>query len=158
LTELSAVCRGLRARLWQGPRLTCAAAGLRCPDTRAAFANCAVPAGAPMRSLVAIPVFNEERYLARVLSEVRRYTGDVLVIDDGSTDATPDLLRDLRPLCVIRHSTNLGYGRSLIDAFAFAAGRGYDWVVTMDCDDQHEPARIPDFLAAARRGLADIIS
>ncbi len=111
-----------------------------------------------MRVLVAIPVFNEERYLPRVLSEVRRYASDVLVVDDGSTDTTPDLLRGLRPTAVIRHGKNLGYGQSLIDAFAFAAGRRYDWIITMDCDDQHEPSRIPEFVAEAERGEADIVS
>lgn len=111
-----------------------------------------------MRLLVAIPVFNEERYLPRVLSEVRRYASDVLVVDDGSSDATPELLRELRPTAVIRHAKNLGYGQSLIDAFAFAAGRRYDWIITMDCDDQHEPSRIPDFVAEAERGEADIVS
>lgn len=111
-----------------------------------------------MKTLVAIPVFNEERYLRDVLSKVSHYARDVLVVDDGSTDATPDLLRELQPLAVIRHSTNMGYGRSLIDAFSFAASRGYDWVITMDCDDQHEPARIPHFLSAARRGNTDIVS
>jgi len=111
-----------------------------------------------MRVLVAIPVFNEDRYIVAVLDRVHRFASDVLVIDDGSTDATPDLLRDARPLAVIRHARNLGYGRSLIDAFAFAQGRRYDWVVTMDCDDQHEPDAIPRFVAEAQAGGCDIVS
>ena len=48
--------------------------------------------------------------------------------------------------------------KSLIDAFAFAAERGYDWVITIDCDHQHEPARIPAFVAEAAREDADVIS
>lgn len=110
-----------------------------------------------MRTLVAIPVYNEERYVARVVTSVLEYADDVLVIDDGSTDRTPALLAGL-PVHVIRHSGNQGYGRSLIDAFAYAAGRGYDWVVTMDCDEQHEPARLPGFFAAQAVGGADILS
>ncbi|MFO0973746.1 MAG: glycosyltransferase family 2 protein [Phycisphaerae bacterium] len=111
-----------------------------------------------MRVLVAIPVFNEERYLVRVLDEVRRHARDVLVVDDGSTDATPRLLSEARGLNVIRHRENRGYGQSLIDAFSFAAAEQFDWVVTMDCDDQHEPARLPHFAAAMRQDDADIIS
>jgi dolichol-phosphate mannosyltransferase len=82
---------------------------------------------------------------------------DVLVIDDGSTDRTPERLAKM-PVTVIRHPTNLGYGRSLRDAFAAASRGGYDWVVTMDCDEQHEPDAIPLFLDAAGEGTHDIIS
>jgi glycosyltransferase involved in cell wall biosynthesis len=111
-----------------------------------------------LRFLVAMPVFNEERYLRRVLAAVQRHARDVLVIDDGSTDATPALLRATPGIDVLTHPENRGYGQSLIDAFAFAAARGFDWVVTLDCDEQHEPALLPDFVAAARQGDADVIS
>lgn len=111
-----------------------------------------------MRYLVAIPVFNEAATLRQVLAEIRRYAGDILVIDDGSTDQTPQLLREERGIRVIRHRENLGYGQSLIDAFQFAIEGGYDWLITIDCDEQHEPAWIPKFLAAAREDDADIIS
>ena len=114
-----------------------------------------------MRTLVAIPVYNEEGYVRGVLKRVRDFATDILVVDDGSTDGTGDVLTRLqRPLEfeMIRHSTNLGYGRSLLDAFAFAQGRGYDWVITMDCDEQHEPAAIPRFLEAAARDDLDLIS
>jgi len=111
-----------------------------------------------MRTLLAIPVYNEDRYLRRVLSEVRRYIADILVVDDGSTDGTPGILTEQPEIAVIRHATNRGYGQSLIDAFAYAARRGYDWIITMDCDEQHEPCRIPDFVAAAAADDSDVIS
>lgn len=111
-----------------------------------------------MRTLVAIPVFNEAASLHRVLDAVRRHTPDILVIDDGSIDDTPHLLRQARDVCVLTHPENRGYGQSLIDAFQFAACRGYEWVITLDCDDQHEPAQLPDFFAAIREDHADVIS
>jgi dolichol-phosphate mannosyltransferase len=110
-----------------------------------------------MRTLVAIPTYNEEKHVERVLAETLRFANHVLVVDDGSTDATPCLLPRL-PVEVIRHATNRGYGRSLQDAFRWAEVDGYDWVITMDCDEQHEPAAIPRFLEAIREDDADIIS
>ncbi len=112
------------------------------------------------RFLIAIPIYNEQKYIQRVLSAVLEHAPDVLVIDDGSTDHTPDLLRKF-PVEVIRHATNHGYGRSLRDAFGYAACAGFDWVITMDCDEQHEPASIPRFIEmAGEDGFArwDIVS
>lgn len=110
-----------------------------------------------MRCLVAIPVYNEERYVSTVLERVLAQGHDVLVIDDGSTDSTPCLLPRW-PVEVIRHARNRGYGRSVLDAFRWAAVDGYDWVITMDCDEQHEPESIPAFVEAARADDADVIS
>ncbi len=110
------------------------------------------------RILLAVPVFNEARYVLGVLNEAHRLADDILVIDDGSTDSTPNLLADQQIAAVIRHAENRGYGASLASAFAYAAGRGYDWLISMDCDEQHEPALIPEFAAAAARDEHDIIS
>ncbi|MBM4107378.1 MAG: glycosyltransferase family 2 protein [Phycisphaerae bacterium] len=110
-----------------------------------------------MRALIAIPVFNEARTLRRVLDAVLIHAGNVLVIDDGSTDGSTRILSDY-PIDVIRHAVNRGYGRSIRDAFMWARRERYDWVVTMDCDEQHEPSAIPDFLAAAEGDDADVIS
>ena len=110
------------------------------------------PRPAPPRVLLAIPVYNEERYVDTVLTEVRKRVDDILIIDDGSTDRTPMLLSK-HPVEVIRHATNRGYGRSMMDMFRWAAVDGFDWLVTMDCDEQHEPAAIPDFLAALIQDL-----
>jgi glycosyltransferase involved in cell wall biosynthesis len=107
--------------------------------------------------LVAIPVYNEAKYVDRVLSEVRRYAKHILVIDDGSTDTTPmELAR--QPVEVVRHAENRGYGRSMQDMMRWAAFDHFEWLVTMDCDEQHEPAAIPQFVEAIRRDDADVIS
>ena len=111
-----------------------------------------------MRTLVAIPVYNEQRYVSRVLAQVLRITDDVLVVDDGSTDGTESILRRTPGISVIRHPRNLGYGRSLMDAFSHAREGDYGWIITMDCDDQHEPARIPAFVERAEQGDVDIVS
>ena len=111
-----------------------------------------------MRYLIAIPVYNEEAYLPGVLRAVRRQAGDILVIDDGSTDRTAQLLAEEQDVFRLTQLENRGYGQSLINAFRFAASRGYDWVVTMDCDEQHEPRAIPAFLEAMKADDADVIS
>ncbi len=110
-----------------------------------------------MRTLVAIPVYNEEKYVWRVIPHVLQHAQNVLVIDDGSTDRTAWMLEQF-PVDVIRHRTNRGYGRSLLDAFYWAEKEGFDWLITMDCDEQHEPAAIPMFLAAAARDTHDVVS
>jgi glycosyltransferase involved in cell wall biosynthesis len=109
-----------------------------------------------MRVLTAVPVYNEETYLEPVLTEVLRYAGDVLVVDDGSTDLTPDLLHRFPQVQVIRHPRNLGYGAGLRSAFHRAMESKYDGLVTIDCDGQHEPSLIP--MIAARLHEADIVS
>src|ERR1700676_3966532 len=109
-----------------------------------------------MRFLTAIPIYNEERHLEDVLREVRRYSPHILVVNDGSTDRTPELLAPQEGLEVVTHSKNRGYGATLISAFDFALQHDYDILVTMDCDGQHEPGRIPVLLEAIHN--ADIVS
>jgi dolichol-phosphate mannosyltransferase len=109
-----------------------------------------------MNLLTAIPVYNEQQHLESVLREVRRYSPDILVVNDGSTDRTAALLARHPDVRVITHPTNRGYGAALISAFAYAVAEGVDVLVTMDCDGQHEPARIPVLLEAIHD--ADIVS
>jgi glycosyltransferase involved in cell wall biosynthesis len=109
-----------------------------------------------MRSLTAVPVYNEARSVRQVLAEVRRYAPEILVVNDGSTDGTAELLDAEPGLLRIDHPHNRGYGAALISAFAFALRHDYDVLVTMDCDGQHEPARIPVLLEAIHD--CDIVS
>jgi glycosyltransferase involved in cell wall biosynthesis len=111
-----------------------------------------------VRLLIAVPVYNEHKYVGPVLDKIEHYHGDILVVDDGSTDGTADILAARRDVHTIRHPVNRGYGQSLIDAFAWADAKGYDWVITIDCDEQHEPERIPDFIRAIETDRWDLIS
>ena len=109
-----------------------------------------------MRWLTAIPVYNEAKHLQTVLREVRRTSPDILVVNDGSTDGTTELLAREPGLRLITHPHNRGYGAALASSFTYAVDQGYDVLVTMDCDGQHEPTRIPVLLEAIHD--ADIVS
>ena len=109
-----------------------------------------------MRTLTAIPVYNEATHVRGVLAEVRRYARDILVVNDGSTDGTAELLAAERDILRVDHPKNRGYGAALVSAFQFALDHDYDVLVTMDCDGQHEPSRIPVLLEALDD--ADIVS
>ena len=109
-----------------------------------------------MKLLIAIPVYNEEKYVENVLAEVRRYSSNIVVVNDGSTDRTGEILARQRDLTVITHQKNRGYGAALITVFSYALNTDTDLVITMDCDGQHEPARIPVLVEAIHD--ADIVS
>jgi dolichol-phosphate mannosyltransferase len=110
----------------------------------------------PVRFLTALPVFNEASHVDAVLDEVVRYSADVLVVDDGSTDGTAERLAARNDVFVVRHGVNRGYGAALKTAFDYAIRFRYDVLVTIDCDGQHEPQRICELVAACRD--ADIVS
>src|SRR5262245_58528290 len=109
-----------------------------------------------MRWLTAIPVYNEAKYVQQVLTEVRRYCHQILVVDDGSSDGTSQLLDGEPDLLRVTHVKNRGYGAAIRSSFDFAINHGFDVLVTMDCDGQHEPSRIPVMLEAI--GDCDIAS
>jgi glycosyltransferase involved in cell wall biosynthesis len=108
--------------------------------------------------LIAIPVYNELKYVGHVLDKILTYHRNILVVDDGSIDGTADVLAGRNDIQLIRHPVNKGYGQSLIDAFRYADDCGYDWVITMDCDEQHEPEMIPEFIRKIESDKWDIIS
>jgi glycosyltransferase involved in cell wall biosynthesis len=116
----------------------------------------ASPAVPRLRFLTALPVYNEVNHVTGVLDEVVRNAQDVLVVDDGSTDGTRELLAQRNDVTVISHPHNRGYGAALQTAFEYAIAHKYDVIVTIDCDGQHEPQRIAQLAAAC--GDADIVS
>ena len=109
-----------------------------------------------MHLLTAIPVYNEEQYLQPVLAEVLRDAGDVLVVEDASTDRTPELLARFPTVRTIRHARNMGYGAGLRTACQAGVEGGYDVLITIDCDGQHERSLIPAL--AARLEDCEIVS
>jgi len=108
------------------------------------------------RWLAALPVYNEANSVNQVLDLVVQHAENILVVDDGSTDGTAEQLSQRADISVVRHPVNRGYGAALNTAFQFAIDNDFDVIVTLDCDGQHEPQRIPRFVSAARS--ADIVS
>lgn len=99
--------------------------------------------------LVIIPVYNEEDSVVQVFEELRsHYQGDILIIDDGSLDRSMERLKGIHcSHCkAITHRSNMGYGASLMSGFSYAIGAKYEFTITMDCDLQHEPKQIREFI------------
>ncbi len=111
-----------------------------------------------MRTLALIPCKNLEGVVGEVVKKVFDLGAgiDVLVIDDGSTDGTSRAARDAGAF-VVAHSKNLGKGAALKTGFRYALDHGYDAVITMDGDGQHDPASIPFFIETFERTEADMV-
>ncbi len=110
------------------------------------------------RFLTALPVYNERSTVDPVLDEVVRFSPHVLVVDDGSSDGTAELLQRRDDIEVLTHKKNRGYGAALISAFDYAIADGYDALVTIDCDGQHQPNLIQNFVERLTSGDSDIVS
>jgi glycosyltransferase involved in cell wall biosynthesis len=110
-----------------------------------------------MRALVLLPAFNERARIGAVLAGVRAAVpdADVLVVDDGSADDTAAVARAAGAR-VVRLPFNLGAGVAAQTGYKYAVRAGYDCVVHLDSDGQHEPADIPRLLDAVVRGGADV--
>lgn len=103
-----------------------------------------------------VPAFNEEKRIAAVVSGALRKVGRVFVVDDGSQDRTADAAKAAGAL-VIRHEINSGKGMALRTGFQQVLDAGYDAVITLDADGQHNPEEIDRFLEAYAADTADII-
>jgi len=106
---------------------------------------------------VLIPCLNEARAIRSVIESVLALDLPVLVVDDGSDDATPDIVSGL-PVTLVRHDQRRGKGEALRTGFRAALQRGHEAVISMDGDGQHVAADIPRLLAAAQRHPGHIVS
>lgn len=113
-------------------------------------ADFARPAPEPQRILAILPAYNEAARVGGVVEGVRRHLPRVLVVDDGSNDATGDKAREAGAE-VLRVDRNEGKGAALVRGFRHALDLGMDLVITMDADGQHDPGDIPKFLDTYRR-------
>ena len=111
------------------------------------------------RTCVVMPVYDEAPTVSAVLDAVRaRFDGWLVVVDDGSTDGTGEMVAARDDVILVRHPQNRGYGATLADGFAAALRLGATSVITMDCDGQHEPRHITEFCEALEACGTDVVS
>jgi len=108
------------------------------------------------RVVVAIPCFNEERFIGSVVLKAREYADQVMVIDDGSSDRTA-WVAEQAGATVIRHEFNQGKAAAVNTALEYARNSDCNILVLLDGDGQHEPADIPSLLKPITEGEADIV-
>jgi len=103
-------------------------------------------------SVAIVPAYNEAATISRVLATLREYRPDfdVVVIDDGSTDNSGNRA-EAAGARVLRHPFNLGIGGAVQSGFVYAYDNGYDYMVQVDGDGQHDPAEIGKLMAAMRK-------
>ncbi|MGH8552208.1 MAG: glycosyltransferase family 2 protein, partial [Methylococcales bacterium] len=110
----------------------------------------------PIRCAVVIPAYNEARTLGPLLDQVLKKGQTVIVVNDASTDETPAIASS-RPVIVLNQPRHSGKGHALATGFRRAIELGFDFVITMDGDLQHDPADLPKFFYAAQRFPRDLI-
>ena len=110
-----------------------------------------IRASGPGQFLVLIPAYNEQDAISFVVREVKDSVGDVpvLVVDDCSTDSTAPLAR-IAGAEVLPLPFHLGLGGAVQAGYRLAYELGYDYVVRIDGDGQHDPAHIPEILATLK--------
>jgi glycosyltransferase involved in cell wall biosynthesis len=111
--------------------------------------------GIELKIVAAIPAFNEEATIAKVIAHALDHVDEVLVVDDGSQDDT-SLIAGKMGAVVLKHEKNLGKGAAVRDCFDWARRNGADVLVTLDGDGQHDPARIPELVEALQKSEADV--
>jgi glycosyltransferase involved in cell wall biosynthesis len=96
---------------------------------------------------VLIPTYNNHKTIKQVVEDCLSYTSHIIVVNDGSTDSTPEILATITGIKVVTHPVNRGKGKALRTGFAYALGEGYAYAITIDSDGQHFPYDLPLFLA-----------
>ncbi len=105
---------------------------------------------------VLVPAFNEAKRIAGVTTKIKAQGFSVLVVDDGSQDATAEVA-EAAGARVVRADKNRGKGASLRRGFEWVVAQGFSAVITMDGDGQHDPKELQRFLNALNQGRAAVI-
>jgi glycosyltransferase involved in cell wall biosynthesis len=106
---------------------------------------------------VIIPTYNNAKTLRAVIEDVVQYVEDVIVVNDGSTDYTNDVLGSLNDISVTGYSTNKGKGYALKRGFRFALEKGFRYAITIDSDGQHHGSDIGAFLLKIKQFPGSLI-
>jgi len=114
------------------------------------------PEGRDMKTLAAIPCHDEGLAIGSVVLKARKYVDEVLVADDGSTDDTVEVA-EAAGAVVVSHGVNKGKGSAVRTSLGYAAEHGFDALVLLDGDGQHDPGEIPGLLEPILNDAADLV-
>jgi len=106
--------------------------------------------------IAAMPAYNEEGTIAKVVLGTKKHVDKVVVVDDGSEDMTVEIAEALGAM-VVRHKANRGYGAAIRTCFETAKELNADIMVILDSDGQHDPSCIPEFISTLRTNNADVV-
>lgn len=110
-----------------------------------------------LKCCVIIPTYNNCTTVEQVIKGVAEFTCNIIVVNDGSTDATSGILKNFDSVEIISYAKNKGKGFALKTAFARALERGFDYAITIDSDGQHNPIEISSFLNAIEKSPGSLI-
>ncbi len=110
-----------------------------------------------LKCCIIVPTYNNSSTLNHVLDETLKYTRNIIVINDGSTDSTANILSEYSFIKTISHKKNRGKGVSLRTGFSVANKLGYDYAITIDSDGQHKPDDLPKFIQEIEKNPGSLI-
>ena len=115
------------------------------------------------RSVVLIPTYNEAANILLVMQSVLRLKENIsmLIIDDGSSDGTAELVRDMKDrfptrIDILERESKLGLGTAYLAGFQYALDKGFDFICEMDADFSHNPTDLPQLISPIKNGTADL--
>lgn len=110
-----------------------------------------------LKLVVIVPTYNNSKTLSRVLDGILRYTDSLIVVNDGSTDATADILKEYNNIYQIHFPDNRGKGSALAAGFRAAKEKGYEYAITIDSDGQHYPEDIIVFVKSLEKEKGPVL-
>src|SRR5436190_2218604 len=100
-----------------------------------------------LKCCVILPTYNNEKTIGRLIKEILEYTDQLIVVNDGATDASPSIIDQFKEkITLITHAQNVGKGMALRNGFEKALQMGFDHAISIDSDGQHFPSDLPAFL------------
>lgn len=103
-----------------------------------------------MKLIAIIPVYNEEKNIVKVVNKLKKHLNDILIVDDGSRDATLNKLRSTKNIVILCNKENKGKGFAIRKGLQYALSHKYNLVILMDGDGQHNPAEIKNFIKKSK--------
>ena len=99
-----------------------------------------------LKAVIIVPTYNNNGTIGQVISDIKEYTHDIIVVNDGSTDNTLEILQDIEGIRIETYEKNMGKGHALKTGLAKAYESGFRYAITIDADGQHYADDIPVFI------------